>query len=83
MRFYFEPKEPTVVGDVRTKSRFLWFPKRIGNEMRWLERATWTEEAYLGTAFAGGRAIPNAILRWKPIWWGKRIKDRTGNPGQK
>lgn len=30
-------------GDVRTKERFLFWPKRIGNEIRVLERARWEE----------------------------------------
>lgn len=35
----------------RTVTAFLWLPKRIGDETRWLERATWLErydaEAYV------------------------------------
>jgi len=31
-------------GDFRTKSGFLVFPLRIGEDVRWLERATWKEE---------------------------------------
>ncbi len=27
----------------RTRTKYLWFPKRIKNEIRWLEKATWTE----------------------------------------
>ena len=38
MRFYFNKKEYDL-GETRMVSRFLLFPKRIGNEMRWLERA--------------------------------------------
>jgi len=34
------PKE----GDCRTVRRFLLLPKKIGDEWRWLETATWTEE---------------------------------------
>lgn len=32
------------LGDRRQRSGFLWLPKRIGNEIRWLERACWIEE---------------------------------------
>lgn len=28
-------------GKIETITCFLWFPKRIGNEVRWLEKATW------------------------------------------
>ena len=31
-------------GTTRTRTKFLWWPKRIWNETRWLERATWREE---------------------------------------
>jgi hypothetical protein len=30
-------------GDVRTRNRFLLFPKRVNGERRWLEKAYWTE----------------------------------------
>jgi len=30
-------------GDSRYRDRFLLFPKAIGNEWRWLERARWKE----------------------------------------
>lgn len=33
-------------GDTRIKSGFLWFPKIIQNEIRWLEYATWHETYY-------------------------------------
>lgn len=29
---------------IRVKTRFLWFPKRISNETRWLETATYTQK---------------------------------------
>lgn len=31
-------------GTTRTKSGFLFFPKKIGTEIRWLEKAAWIEE---------------------------------------
>lgn len=30
-------------GDARTKTGFLWLPKKINEEWRWLERATWIQ----------------------------------------
>lgn len=36
-------REPAF-GVERTRTRFLLLPKRIGNETRWLEAATWVEE---------------------------------------
>lgn len=35
-------KKPQL-GDMRTITRFLLFPKRINREVRWLEKATWVE----------------------------------------
>ena len=32
--------------DTRIKTRFLFFPKTIGYEKRWLEFATWYEKYY-------------------------------------
>ncbi len=32
----------------RIRSRFLWFPKVIERELRWLEKATWEEVYYCG-----------------------------------
>ena len=37
MRFQVEPYKS--VGDTRVITRFLFFPRRIGNEARWLEKA--------------------------------------------
>lgn len=34
--------------DTRTKTRFLIFPKKLGNEWRWLEVASWVEEYSAG-----------------------------------
>lgn len=32
------------IGDIRIKTKFLFFPKQIGNIIRWMEKATWQEE---------------------------------------
>ena len=42
MRWQYQPG----LWSVRTKTRFLWLPKDMGGEVRWLERATW-EEIYM------------------------------------
>ena len=33
------------IGDIRVCSKFLWFPKCIDNEWRWLEFTVWKEKA--------------------------------------
>ena len=30
-------------GDIRTKTKYLLFPKRIGDETRWLEITSWEQ----------------------------------------
>lgn len=37
---------PPYVGETRIKYRFLWLPKTINNNTRWLERAAWVEQCY-------------------------------------
>lgn len=52
MRTIF-PERPKV-WDRRTVSGFLLFPKTIGREQRWLERATWEELYTPGNMFSPG-----------------------------
>ena len=48
-------------GDTRTRSGFLLFPKRIGKEYRWWERAEW-EEVY-------EYLMPDGLGMWVPTRW--------------
>ena len=48
-------------GEVRERSAFLWWPKEIAGESRWLERARWTEQ-YLVKMCPPG-------VDWEPISW--------------
>lgn len=59
MRFYHKAPYSPKAGDVRLKRRFLWFPKRIGFETRWLEVAYW-EERYWNFPVESG---------WVPEKW--------------
>lgn len=43
-------------GTIRIRSGFLFFPKRIGKETRWLELAVWAEEWMCDD-------------EWEPVWW--------------
>jgi hypothetical protein len=58
MRFRVKENRP---GDTRTKRGFLWFPKWIGEEIRWLERAGW-KQIYLPTGHWGA-------LEWSDLAW--------------
>ena len=39
MRWKIKPPSEPEIGTVRIIKKFLWFPMRIGNEWRWMERA--------------------------------------------
>jgi hypothetical protein len=56
-------------GDDRSKSRFLLFPKRIGNETRWLERAVWTEKARIVRRPMEGAPEGIPVLIWFEVEW--------------
>ena len=57
MKFKFKPAAPWPKRRTkRTVTRFLWLPKWINDEMRWLETATWEEEvAYWVNGITGER----------------------------
>lgn len=48
----------TIVGEIRNVTKFLWFPKKITGEYRWLETATF-KQVY----------INGAINHWEDILW--------------
>lgn len=61
MRFEVRINSP---GDKRVKSRFLFFPKIINEEFRWLEIATWEEQWQRG-AGTMGVGYHWVALRWR------------------
>lgn len=44
MRFKVKEKRLYVIGDQRIIKKFLWLPKAIGNEVRWLEKVKIKQE---------------------------------------
>lgn len=72
MRLYRRVRLRPVPFETRIVTRFLWFPKTIGCETRWLETATWEEEW-----------IPNRIesgyepIRFVPLWRTVTDSERT------
>ncbi len=49
MRWFLKERPPSPkAGDTKDVYRFLWFPKRIGMETRWLEWAHIRRVAYVG-----------------------------------
>ena len=48
-----DPKDDPKVGTIRIDSGFLFFPKSINNEVRWLEFATWEEKCVVTYSSSG------------------------------
>lgn len=53
-------------GDERTVTRFLWLPKKIGREIRWLEKATWVERY---VSFGQDDVAGVDVLGWLEMHW--------------
>jgi hypothetical protein len=71
----FKPDRPNTRGERRTKRAFLWLPKLIGDEWRWLEMASWVEEAKSDYAAFCVPVPPPSIadliypLKWQAVEW--------------
>jgi hypothetical protein len=59
MRTYYDLSR----GQRRIITKFLWFPKRIENEKRWLERASWVEQ------FVDWETCWKKTDKWYAICW--------------
>ena len=63
MRFKHKP-EPRI-GELKIVVRFLVFPKRIGNETRWLESAAWRRR-WIASEVRGNEVFGG---RWSDLEW--------------
>jgi len=52
-------------GEERIREHFLWFPKRIRGQWRWLERAKYLQR-YLDDPFPDDRSV---CLVWVNVKW--------------
>lgn len=69
MRIKFEEKKFVYRGTQRIRKAFLWLPIKIGEELRWLEKAEWLQEAnegYDADWYDDGRLIK---VRWDNKKW--------------
>lgn len=53
-------------GTLRTVTRFLWYPKEIGHETRFWEKATWEEKVVYWWDDRAGR---DARWSWEIVRW--------------
>ena len=67
--------EGIAVGSMRLRRGFLWAPKTIGWETRWLERARWWEEAQRSLRGYGDAVwVPPRDkwpVQWIPVKWAR------------
>lgn len=70
MRWTTKWKDPNpYLGDIRIRKGFLFFPKKIDTETRWLEYARWVEEL-CEVRKPGTPKRPTRYVRaWVPIRW--------------
>jgi len=59
--------EPPKIGDHRTCSGFLWWPKKIWRETRWLENATWSQEYEHEQFYDGCNVV--SYYKWTDLCW--------------
>lgn len=56
---------PDKEGDLRNRTRFLFFPLTIAGQTRWLETATWVEQYVIMRRRSGSIYA----IYWMPIAW--------------
>ncbi len=49
-----------VDGEMRVVTKFLWLPKKLGHETRWLERASWNIKATV---------LSTGVYWWSATGW--------------
>lgn len=50
-------------GEERVVTKFLWLPKNLNQEMRWLEKAKWRQRAF---HFTNGYGY---FYEWRDVSW--------------
>lgn len=76
MRWKDKVKKVIEPRTTRIRTGFLFFPKRIEKETRWLEFAIWTEE-YINIGKLGGKIKWKWVpLGWEIVSWGEKTLNR-------
>ena len=67
MKIKFTYKEKPRMFDIRTRNGFLFIPRIIDNEFRWLQRASWEERYQCVEGF--GYKCWSGYECWVPVKW--------------
>lgn len=76
MRWNSHTPPPAKLGDLVFKRGFLFFPKKINGETRWLENAEWVEQCVLPRLVLQGESLRSSYLDWKPIRWADQPENK-------
>lgn len=69
MKIFFTPKKKSPqIGEIRIRNRFVFY-KRIGNEIRILEKASWKEELKHCYFHVKGMKHPIDSSEWRAVEW--------------
>lgn len=70
MKYFIKPQEKIELGSKRKRYSFLFLPKKIGDEIRWLEWAGWVEVAKFNCRRLKPLQYENShLITWKPERW--------------
>lgn len=72
MRIKFDPPAKSKnYGKKRVKTKFLFFPKKINHELRWLEKAMWVQKVDYDVKVSGSGYSYESTRKyyWKDIDW--------------
>ena len=76
MRWRFREGRQYTVGDLRSKTRFLFFPKLLRAdgkstelEIRWLCMSTWIEEYQTWESMVPEMKKPMSVVGWRGACW--------------
>lgn len=83
IRFNEKPKmKDYEAKTVRTRRKFLLFPKIIRKELRWLETTTWIEYVDYKMKFYDGGSIVRKCY-WQPLCWADQVLEKDTEEGGK
>lgn len=70
--------ECSFLQQARFTTRFLWWPKQLGRQWRWLEKATWLQVCR-AKAYGGMFRDEKNYLVWRDSRWADEDETERGN----